>query len=318
MMAGVRLINSMGLSGIPYVGMDVGGFTGNPTPALFGRWVSIGAFSPFFRIHTALNTKEADPWSFGEEIEAVNKNYIKLRYRLLPYLYSAFYEAHNTGLPISRSLAISHSHDANTFKDEYQNQFYFGASVLVCPAESNKDFIKTYMPEVTHYDLYTDREYSVGEHVVESPVKRLPVFVRAGGILVMQSLVMNTAEKPSDTLYVHVYNGGKGSSMPYYEDDGSSFDNEKGVYYLRTISFNPQARTVSFGAKEGSGTSKFTQVKLLFHGNIPNHKGKSESYAFIDPMPFFDPQGSAPPGPSCPVKTLTVPMPGAGKTDVKY
>jgi len=129
---------------------------------------------------------------------------------------------------------------------------------------------------------------------------------------------MNTAEKPSDTLYVHLYQGAKGSTFQYYEDDGSSFDNERGVYYLRNIAFNPQTRTVSFGNVEGSATSKFTQVKLLFHGNIPNHKGKSESYAFIDPMPFFDPIGTGAQGPTCAVKTMTMPLPGNGKLEVKY
>lgn len=318
MMSGVRLMNSMGISGVAYVGMDVGGFTGNPTPQLFARWVTIGAFSPFFRIHSAINTKEADPWSFGEEVEAINRNYINLRYRLLPYLYSAFYEAHTTGLPINRTLAINNSQDANTYKDEYQNQFYHGASLLVCPAESSKDFIKAYLPEVPHYDLYTDKELAAGEHVVESPVKQLPVFVRAGSILVMQSLTMNTAEKPTDTLYVHLYNGTKGSTFTYYEDDGESFENERGVYYRRPITFSPDKRTVTFGQAEGTHKSKFTQVKMIFHGNVQPAKAKAENYAFIDAMPFFDPQGNPPAGPQCKVKTMVMPLPAAAKTDVKY
>ncbi|MEJ1928785.1 glycoside hydrolase family 31 protein [Nostoc sp. NIES-2111] len=316
MLAGVRLLNSMGVSGIAYTGMDVGGFTGGPSPSLFGRWVSIGAFSPFFRIHSAINTKEADAWSFGEEIEAVNKNYIRLRYRMLPYLYSAFYEASQTGMPVNRTLAIGYSHDSRTYEGKYQNQFYFGPSLLVCPSESNKDFTRVFLPE-QHYYLYDDKVYLAGEHVVESPVKQLPVFVKAGSILPMQSLVMNTAEKPSDTLYVHVYLGGKGSSYTYYEDDGESFDNEKGVYYRRSISYNAAARSVSFGEVQGSGKSKFSQVKLLFHGADPKGKGKASTFAFIDPPPFFDPQGNPPAGPMTSVRTVTMAMP-AGKVEVKF
>ena len=317
MLSGVRLLNSMGLSGIAYVGMDVGGFTGGPSPALFGRWVSIGAFSPFFRIHSAINTKEADAWSFGEEIEAVNKNYIRLRYRLLPYLYSSFYEATQTGMPVNRSLAITSSHDGRAYDHKYQNQFYFGPGILVCPSESNKEFTRVFMPDEPHYDLYTDKLYSAGEHVVESPVARLPVFVKAGSIVPMQSLVQNTAEKPSDTLLVHVYVGGQGGSYTYYEDDGESFDNEKGVYYRRAISYNQAGHNVTFGAVEGSGKSKFTQVKLLFHGADAKHKGKQEKYVFIDPPPFFDPQGNPTAGPQTSVRTMTMPMPG-GKMDVKF
>jgi alpha-glucosidase len=318
MMSGVRLMNSMGLSGIAYTGMDVGGFTGNPSSALFGRWVSISSFSPFFRIHSAVNTKEADAWSFGEEIEAVNKNYINLRYRLLPYMYSNFYEAHSSGLPINRSLAIAYPHDAKVYDNAYQNQFYSGPSILVCPSESSKEYTKVYVPEVPHYDLYTDKEYSVGEHVVESPVSRLPVFVRAGGILVMQSLVQHTGEKPSDTLYVHVYQGTKGSSFTYYEDDGETLENERNGFYRRVITFAPDKRTVTFNQAEGNFATKFKQVKVLFHGNAGVAKGKSEHYAFIDAMPFFDPQGTPVAGPYAAVKSMVIPMPPAGKTDLKY
>ena len=106
MLAGVRLVNSMGLSGMAFTGYDIGGFVGNTDEKLFARWISIGAFSPFFRGHTMINTRDSEPWSFGEKVEEIARNYMKLRYRLMPYLYSLFFDAAKTGMHISRSLAF--------------------------------------------------------------------------------------------------------------------------------------------------------------------------------------------------------------------
>jgi alpha-glucosidase len=104
MLLGVRLMNSLGLSGVPFTGMDVGGFTGGASPSLYARWMQIGAFNPYFRNHSGINSKASEPWAYGEEVLEITRNYINLRYRLLPYLYSTFYEATQSGSPIMRSL----------------------------------------------------------------------------------------------------------------------------------------------------------------------------------------------------------------------
>ena len=113
MMLGVRLLNNLGLAGVPFCGMDIGGFTGHPDQSnqLYARFVSIGAFMPFDRIHASKNTRAQEPWAFGEWVEAVAKKYTEIRYRLLPYIYSAFYEASQTGMPVQRSLVLDHSFD---------------------------------------------------------------------------------------------------------------------------------------------------------------------------------------------------------------
>jgi alpha-glucosidase len=90
MMLGVRMVSSMGLGGIAFAGYDVGGFVGDATRKLFARWISIGAFSPFFRGHSMINSRDAEPWAYGEEVEQISRNYIKFRYQLLPYIYSCF------------------------------------------------------------------------------------------------------------------------------------------------------------------------------------------------------------------------------------
>ena len=124
MLCGVRLLNSLGLSGVAFSGYDVGGFANDASPALFAKWIILGAFSPLFRCHSMINSKSAKPWAFGEEVEEISRNYIGLRYRLLPYIYSAFYESSQTGMPVVQSLAIGHTYDAKIYEPAYQNQYY--------------------------------------------------------------------------------------------------------------------------------------------------------------------------------------------------
>ena len=321
MLSGVRLLNSMGLTGVSYTGMDVGGFTGTPSKELFGRWVSIGAFSPFFRIHSAIDTKESDPWSYGERIEAINKNYISLRYKLLPYLYAAFAESNRSGMPINRSLAIAHTTNPRIYEGAYHNQFYFGPSLMVCPVESTKEITKVLLPDADGwYSLYNDQFYQGGkDEMVECPIEKLPVFAKGGSLVVMQSQVMSTGEKPGDTLYVHVYQGKKAIPFAYYEDDGESYQYESGTFYKRTMVLEPAKRQVKFGKAEGSFASKFKKAKVIFHG-FSDFKGvgaKSENYSFVNPLPHFDPVGSGTPAPACPVKTLVVDL-VSDEFNVKY
>jgi alpha-glucosidase len=311
----------MGLSGVSYTGMDVGGFTGGPSPSLFAKWVSIGAFSPFFRIHSAIDTKEADAWSFGEKVESVCKSYISLRYRMLPYLYSAFAESNTTGLPVNRSLAISHSHDGRIYDGRFHNQFMHGPSILVAPNESNKEFTKVYLPDDQGwYDLYTDKMYKGKEEiVVESPIERLPVFVRGGSIIPMQSLTMSTMIAPTDTLQLHVYNGKAGIPYTYYEDDGEAYGYEKGEYMRRTIKLDVAGRKIAFGKPEGSRGSKFKHIKIHLHGfaSLPKIAGKDDRTQFIDPLPNNDPIGTGQPAPTAATKSIVIPMP-AGALETKF
>lgn len=310
MMLGVRLLNSMGLSGIAYTGMDVGGFTGGASKELFGRWVSIGAFSPFFRIHSAVDTKESEPWSYGEKIEAINKNYISLRYRLLPYFYSAFAEAHTTGMPVQRSLAIQHSFLPKVYDSRYQNQFYVGPSLMVCPVESTKDITRVLFPDANGwYDLYYDTYFKGGtEEFVSSPIERLPVFVKAGSVLVLQSLTQSTSEKPGDTLQVHVYQGPNAVPFTYYEDDGTTYAYESGTFYRRSIALQPGRRNIAFGKVEGTMPSSFKKVKLIFHGftDLKLTGSQIENTSFLQGLPHFDPVGSGQAAPSSSVRSVVL------------
>ena len=303
MLLGVRLLNSLGVSGVPFTGMDIGGFTGGASTALFARWMQIGAFIPYYRNHTAINTRSAEPWAYGEEVLEICRNYISLRYKLLPYLYSTFYEATQNGVPVMRTMAIDYTHDPKVYDAQFQNQYFFGKSILVAPFESNKALANVYFPEGTWYDIYTGKtEAGNQEKAVPLSLNKLPVYVKESSIIPMQSLVQTTMQKPTDTLTINVYKGSSNNSFVYYEDDGESYDYEKGAYYKRTISYEPISKTIAFNKSEGTFRSNFKNIKLIFHGfgEISSVKvdGKvwsltDEFISVLSPISRFDPQGQS-------------------------
>ncbi|WP_236652857.1 glycoside hydrolase family 31 protein [Chitinophaga vietnamensis] len=316
MLLGVRLLNSLGISGMAFTGMDIGGFTGNPTVSLYTRWMQIGAFIPYFRNHTGVNTKSAEPWAFGEEALEITRNYINLRYRLLPYLYSHMYAASRTGVPVMRTLALDNTFDPQVYDTRYQNQYCFGDAFMVAPFESTRDFGKIYFPEGKWYNLYTDAVINGHQEVTaELGIKTLPVFVKAGSIIPMQPLVQSTTEKPADTLSLHIYKGDHANTFVYYEDDGESFDYENGNYYKRSITYDPAAKKITLDKVEGSYNSRFRHIKILLHGfddqqrisvNGSAQTLQQTSHAFLSPISRFDPQGSFVPADSCMVQQLVI------------
>ena len=124
MLLGQRMVNSLGITGMSMVGVDIGGFSGDPTPELMVRWNSLGVYTPMFRNHAALGARMREPWEWGDENEAIIKKDIEQRYRLLPYVYSGYYQSCQTGIPLSRTLAIGYTQDENVFDVKYQTSFY--------------------------------------------------------------------------------------------------------------------------------------------------------------------------------------------------
>ncbi|MDN3582131.1 TIM-barrel domain-containing protein [Mucilaginibacter flavus] len=316
MLAGVRLMNSLGLSGVSFTGMDIGGFTGNPTTSLYTRWIELGAFVPYYRNHTALNSRAAEPWAFGEDVLDIARSYISMRYQLMPYLYSSFYESTQNGMPVMRSLAINYTFDPKVMDATYQNQYEFGNGFMVAPFESTAAFGKVYFPEGKWYDLYTGAEQKGAQEVtIPVSVNKLPVYVKGGSIIPMQSLTQSTAELPTDTLAVHIYKGDKPNHFVYYEDDGKSFGYQKGDFYKRTISFDPDKKTISFDKAEGTYKTNFKYIRLVLHGfeqttSIKtagnNLKLQDDAIAFLGAAANTDPQGSVNAPDKSPVKTVTI------------
>lgn len=302
MMVGIRLVNSMGLTGIAFAGYDVGGFVGNANEPLFARWVQIGAFSPFFRGHSMINSRDSEPWSYGEQVEEISRNYIRLRYKLMPYLYSSFFETTQTGIPVARSLAIDYTFDDNIYDCKYQNQYLFGHGILVAPVESDKNLLKVYLPKGKWYDLLTDKQYEGNNEIVaECGIEKIPAYVKESSIIPVCPNANTNTKNLGDILEIHIYNGEDNNSFLYYEDDGESFDYQAGSFYKRLIEFNAKDKSIRIGQAAGAYASKIKQLAICLHGfddvNTFNLNGNpaevpTNEYRFINPISNFDPFGN--------------------------
>lgn len=315
MMAGVRLVNSLGLSGVANAGYDVGGFAGEASKELFSRWMQIGAFCPFFRSHKMIDAKDSEPWSYGEKVEEIVRNYISFRYKVMPYLYSTFYEATQNGMPVSRSLAINYTNDPLIYDWKYQNQYLFGQSILVAPVVSYKEINKVYLPEGEWYDLNTEKMYKGKQELyVETPMETLPVYIKGGAIIPMQSVVQSAKEMPFDTMYLHVYNGTANNTFTYYEDAGDGYEYSSGKYYKRNIIFNASSREITLTDVDGNYISKFKNIKLMLHGfnnptfkvNESSVKSTNEIIEMIPGVSQFDPIGKSIEGKKSTVSSLNI------------
>lgn len=267
LLGGTLLNTQMGLSGVPFVGDDIGGYIGATSKELFTRWIEVGVFAPFSRNHKEAFASANEPWSYGEEAEAIAKEYIGGRYRLLPYLYSKFHEASESGMPVAQSLCINNPFDSKVFDNLYQYQFLCGDALLVVPVTSSEKIKKFYLPTGKWFNLFTDQIIPGNQELQsECPIYEIPLFVKESSIIPMQSLVQSTKQKPSDTLFVHIYNGNNSNTFVYYEDAGDGFEYQKGSYLERNITFNPHLKQVKFEQADGGFESKFKVLQCYFHG----------------------------------------------------
>jgi alpha-glucosidase len=175
-----------GISGIPYSGSDIGGFSGSPDAELFTRWFQMSAFMALFRNHAAIGAPLREPWVFGEPTTAICRDFLNVRRALIPYLYSLTWQAHLTGAPLVRPLSWLDELDARLW--EVEDSFLLGDALLVAPVvEQGAAFRKVTLPHGRWYSYWDDVVFDGGgELVVETTIEKIPVFVREGVILPKQ------------------------------------------------------------------------------------------------------------------------------------
>lgn len=246
------MLMGMGLSGLQFSGADIGGIIPVPSPELYARWLQSGVLTPFTWTHS-IGPGNLEPWAFGNRLEAINRSSVEMRYRLLPYIYTAFWEAAKTGLPVMRPLLLEYPSDRAAIDTE--DEYLFGDDLLVAPITKDDQTARSvYLPAGVWYDYWTDRRYSGPRNVdVEAPMERIPLFVRGGAILPSQQVVQYTSQAPIDPLTLDVYPDGV-STRSYYEDDGISFDFERGAYLLQQLTARQDAQgvRVEISARQGS------------------------------------------------------------------
>ncbi len=214
---------NMGMSGVPFVGVDIGGFFGNATPELYGRWFEIGSLLPFCRAHSAKGTRYAEPWSFGEEVLATVRRHLQLRYQLLPYIYTLFAEAEQTGAPVWRPLVYQYPTDNRVVA--LSDQILIGPDLMAAPVVRPGVVARAvYLPDSPDgwFNFWTGHHHAGGQDILQDcPPGHLPLWVRGGAVLPMGPPMLNTGEKPLDPLTLVVFGRG-GSSCAIHEDDGAT------------------------------------------------------------------------------------------------
>ena len=260
------MLCNIGLSGVAFVGVDIGGFAGNATPELFARWMQAGVLYPLMRGHSAMGTQPHEPWMFGPEVETISREYIELRYRLLPTLYTLFQEAAATGAPILRPLLYHYPDDPAT--THLYDQVLLGPNLLAAPVvRPGVRERLVYLPEGVWYDWWTGAQHAGPARIIApAPLDRLPLYVRAGAILPLGPVMQHTGERPLDELTVRVWPGE--GAFTLYEDDGHSFAYRQGAWATTPFRVHTTGgeTVVEIGPRTGSYTPPAREVIVAVEG----------------------------------------------------
>ena len=217
----IQQVLSLGVSGLPFTGADVGGFTGEPSGELLARWTQLGVVTPLFRNHSAVDTPRQEPWLFGPEVERVCREAIELRMRLLPYLYTALWQAHTRGTPMLRPLSLVHPDD-ETIRVTSPLGFYCGDALLAQPVlVEGQTEREVYLPAAPAWYDFSTGERLDGRQTIwtETPLDRLPLYVRGGSVLPLGPVVPHTGV-PVTRLELHVYPAPGTHVSELYDDAG--------------------------------------------------------------------------------------------------
>lgn len=213
-------------------------------PELYVRWFQYGAFCPTFRAHGT--RPENEVWSYGPEAERVLVKYLKLRYRLLPYIYAQAWRVTQRGVPLMRALFMDFPDDPNVA--DLKDQYMFGPAFLVAPVhDPGARTRRLYLPAgCDWYDYWTGERHAGGQAIeVDAPLETLPLFVRAGSIVPHGEVVEHTGVRQTN-IELHVYEGAD-ASFDLYRDDGVSYRYEKGDYTVTRIEWDESAKTLRIG-----------------------------------------------------------------------
>ncbi len=257
---------NVGLSGQPFIGSDVGGFMGGePTNEMYIRWMQLGAFTPFFRVHSALDTRAREPFAFNETVEEYSREAIQLRYKLLPFWYNEFYAAAQTGLPIMRSMFINYQNDENCYSRDAQYQFMIGENLLVAPVVvSTETTKKLYLPAGKWYDWMNNKVVTGGEwKLFEVPLNKIPLFIKQGGMIPMEEVQNYVGEKNIEQLELVIFPSEK-SEYILYEDNGKDYEYETGKYSLTKFTFETKSKISKLDVTKLKDAYKSDRKNYLF------------------------------------------------------
>jgi alpha-glucosidase len=252
----------VGLSGLPFTGPDIGGFSGNPSAELYLRWFQLAAFLPFFRTHSAIGTDPREPWIFGEPYTHILGEFLRLRYRLLPYLYTLAWQASQTGAPLARPLFWIDPADQRLWAVD--DAFLLGDALLIAPVlEEGQTRRKVQLPHGRWYSLWDKAAYQgPGAAEMQAPLERIPVLVHGSNILPLAD---------NDHLTLHIYPPEGDRDAPagsLYSDAGDGY----GPWRLDRFIMQRIEKTLEITwSSEGDYPFPYPQVNIQLHGLQAQH-----------------------------------------------
>ncbi|KAI7490473.1 putative alpha glucosidase II, alpha subunit [Hortaea werneckii] len=286
----IPMVLSMGISGFPFAGADVGGFFGNPSKELLTRWYQVGAFYPFFRGHAHIDTRRREPYLAGDPYKAIITQALRLRYSLLPAWYTAFHEASVSGAPILRPHYYVHPGDEKGFGID--DQFYLGSYGLLAKpvTKEGQEAQDIYLADKeTYYDYFDYWTYEgPGTVSVASPLENIPLLMQGGHIIPRRDRPRRSSglmRYDPFTLVIVLGHSGDAEGVLYL-DDGESFDFQEGAYIHRRFVYSGSTSSLmseDLATTPGSKTKDYLKTmenvrveKIIVVGAPASWKGKTE------------------------------------------
>jgi len=277
----------LGVSGQALVGADIGGFAGNSNAELYLRWMQYGALTPFCRNHSEIGNVDQYAWSWGEVVQGIVREAVRLRYRLLPYIYASFLTASETGAPVQRPMVFDYQDDP-TVRD-LDDQYLFGPDLLVAPVlQPGQTARQVYLPEGVWYDWHSGERHDGQAFLhVPTPMERIPVFARGGSVIPLwPEAPDSTAGYHPEELELRVFipstDGVFESDLQ--EDDGLSFAASEGARFRTRFTLTRTGAQVRLhGETQGEGYPDFArrQFRIVLEGATPltvQHDGAQVPY----------------------------------------
>ena len=283
--AAVPMLLGLSISGVSMVGSDTGGFQEDASAQLYSRWFSFAAFTPYFRSHTADDTRAHEPWSFGTNVLNIARRYLELRYSLMPYIYTAFYRAENPGEPVMKPLFFDWPEDPRLA--EVNNAYLFGPGLLVAPVTSADTLWRhVYLPEGSWYDFWDDSLYrGASDQLVSASIGTLPLFVRGGSIIPHEAPRMHTDAQRSSVLSLDVYPDENDSAVgELYCDAEEGWGYRKGEYSL--LSFDYSGGSLSIEFQHNGFTPPWSELEVRVHKGLSSDERGTTSGVEITADPL--------------------------------
>lgn len=256
------------ITGLPYWTTDIGGFfrqgqsqyTDEKYHELLIRWFQWGAFNPIFRVHGYQS--ETEPWKYGKIVEENIRKILQHRYSLLPYIYSEAWQITKNGSTLMRPLIMDFKEDNAALNQPYE--YMFGKAILVAPVtDPAVKKMNLYLPKFTDwYDFWTNEKFVGGQVIkTDTPIDKIPLFVRAGSIIPFGPSVQYSTEKKWDNLEIRIYPGADGE-FTLYEDENDNYNYEKGIYSIITFNWNDAKKELTICDRKGSFTGMLNERKF--------------------------------------------------------